>query len=504
MKAFKLLLGVSIASLSIGAAVAADLPTKKDAPPPAPAKVQCWGAFTDWFYASPTDCPLSLAGVTFYGQIDMGVGYMTQLSTLNSGNPSGVNYLNSKQNHGGGWTLAPNALSQSNVGLKISEPIAGDFKFIGDMNFGFDPYTLSFANGPGSLQSQNFTTQWQQQANADSSRWNSFINSRAYIGVSSATYGTAEFGRIYTFENTLFSAYDPMNGAYAFGLIGGTGTQTYGNGVTQTGRYNTAVQYVYDYNKIVHAGGQVQLGGYGNDNGMRNGYQLNLGGTYASFSVDGVYAYAQDAVAFATYGSPQKPPIFQDNLKATLANISAFSLLGKYQYQALTVYGGYMHSTLSNPSDPYAGGFTTAGVTVLPGAVTSNAYNINKVLQTAWLGAKYGILSNLDVSAAYYHTWQNTYDTNPSTAPGGNCAAFSTQAGTKKYIAGSPNVIGQGTVKGDCAGTIDVVGALLDYRPIKRVDTYVGVEWSDFGGGLASGFPSTSNTAFTGGVRLTF
>ena len=495
MKAFKLLLGVSLASMSIAAAAAADLPTKKTAPvPTAAAPVQCWGAFTDWLYASPTDCPLSAAGITLYGQVDIGVGYQTQRSTLNSGNTYGINYIDSKQSHGAGFTLAPNALSQSNLGVKISEPLVGDFKFVGDANFGFDPYTLSLANGPGSLQSQNYTLQWQQQANGDSSRAGGFINSRAYLGLSSATFGTLIGGRLYTFENSLYGNYDPMGGAYAFGEIGATGTQTNGNGVTQTLRYNTAVQYVYEYNKMFHVGGQMQVGGYGNSNGMKSGYQLNAGGSYAGFSVDGIYAKSVDAVAFGTYGAPQALPITQGNLKATLANISAFSALAKYQYQALTVYGGYMHSTLSNPSDAYAAGFSTEGITVLPGAVTSNAYNINKVLQTFWLGAKYGITSNLDVSAAYYHTSQNNYDANSAA----NCTA------NTSVIAGSPGVVGQGTKKGDCAGTINVLGGLIDYRPIKRVDTYVGVMWSKFGGGLANGLPATTDTAFTGGVRVTF
>ena len=495
MKAFNLLLGASLASLSIAAAAAADLPTKKTAPAPAPAApVQCWGAFTDWLYASPTDCPLSVAGITVYGQIDMGVGYQTQKSTLNSGYPNGISYLDSKQSHGAGFTLAPNALSQSNVGVKISEPLVGDFKFIGDANFGFDPYTLSFANGPGSLQSQNFTKQWQQQANGDSSRAGGFVNSRAYLGIGSDTYGTLTLGRLYTFENSLFNAYDPMGGAYAFGEIGSTGTLTAGNGVTQTARYNTALQYVYDHHKMFHVGGQMQVGGYGDDNGMKSGFQFNAGGSYSGFSLDGVYAKSVDSVAFATYGAPQAPPITQDNLKATLANISAFSALAKFQYQAFTVFGGYMHATLSNPSDPYAGGFSTEGITVLPAGVTNNAYTINKILQTEWFGVKYGVLSNLDVSAAYHHTAQNNYDTNP----GANCAA------NTSVIAGSPGVIGQGTKKGDCAGTVNVLGGLIDYRPIKRVDTYLGVMWSKFAGGLANGLPATTDTAFTGGVRVTF
>ncbi len=494
MKAFQLALGVS--ALALTSAFAADLPVKKPAPAPAPAaKVECWGSFADYFKASAADCPLSAAGITLYGQIDLGVGYQTQVSKLNAYNTSGVSYINSKQSHGAGFTFAPNALSQSNVGVKISEPLVGDLKFVGDINFGFDPYTLRFANGPASLQSQNNVLQWNQQTNADSSRAGGIWNSRAYIGLSSATYGTLTVGRLYSFENTLFNSYDPMGGAYAFGEIGATSTQTAGNGVTQTARYNTAVQYLYDYNKMFHVGGQLDFGGYKYNNGMKSAYQIDVGGTYAGFSFDGIYAHATDAIAFSSYGaSPLPAGVTQNNLKATLANVSAFSALAKYQYQAFTVFGGYMHSNLSNPSDSYAGGFTTEGVTVLGSGVNNTAFTINKVLQTAWFGAKYGIRPDLDVSAAYYHTWQNNYDPAPATGCLANTAV----------IAGSPGVVGKGTAKGDCAGTIDVLGAMVDYRPVKRVDTYAGVMWSKFGGGLASGLPALSNAAFTGGVRISF
>jgi hypothetical protein len=45
---------------------------------------------------------------------------------------------------------------------------------------------------------------------------------------------------------------------------------------------------------------------------------------------------------------------------------------------------------------------------------------------------------------------------------------------------------------------------MLDWRPVKRVDIYGGVMFSQVAGGMANGFIKTDNTAFTSGVRVAF
>jgi hypothetical protein len=45
---------------------------------------------------------------------------------------------------------------------------------------------------------------------------------------------------------------------------------------------------------------------------------------------------------------------------------------------------------------------------------------------------------------------------------------------------------------------------MLDWRPVKRVDVYGGVMFSEVSGGMASGFIHSENTSFTGGVRVAF
>ena len=45
---------------------------------------------------------------------------------------------------------------------------------------------------------------------------------------------------------------------------------------------------------------------------------------------------------------------------------------------------------------------------------------------------------------------------------------------------------------------------LLDWRPLKRLDVYGAVKFSQLTGGLASGFFHTTSIAPTAGLRLTF
>jgi hypothetical protein len=62
----------------------------------------------------------------------------------------------------------------------------------------------------------------------------------------------------------------------------------------------------------------------------------------------------------------------------------------------------------------------------------------------------------------------------------------------------------QGSNSSACAGHQDAVSALLDWRPVKRVDVYGGVMYSQVTGGMASGYIKNANTSVTGGVRVNF
>ena len=507
MKLFGAVLLGSVAGFAlVSGAQAADLPTKKPAPPPS--TVSCFASFYDYMSASAKDCPLTYMGITVYGQIDVGAGWAEHASKFNRDYNNGVFSVISKTNQGSAFQIVPNGLSQSNVGIKGKEEFYPGWSFVFDINAGFDPYSLQLANGPKSLVDDNNRALISQDTNSDSSRAGQWDNTRGYLGISSANYGTLTAGRQYALSNDLVNAYDPMGGSYAFSLIGFSSTLGGGLGDTETARYNTSVKYQIAYNNF-RAAAEWQFGGYQQGNGSDGAYQIDLGADYAGFSVDAVYSYAQDAVSLGTYSLGTLPVgASVDDLKATLADINAGIIGVKYVTGPFKLFGGYEYSRYQNPSDSYATnavahGFETLGdYHALPGAanISITAYTNNKVLQVAWLGATYSIRPDLDLTGAYYYANQNNFY--PSTlAPAARAAACLPNA-TKTAATGFHLL--QGTANTYCAGNENAVSGLIDWRPFKRLDVYAGVIYSQVTGGLASGFFHTSNIAPTAGLRLTF
>jgi predicted porin len=490
-------LAVALLSSAVGiawtGAQAADLPTTK--PASAPAGTPCFESLYAYMDSTPKDCPLSWWGITVYGVIDMGYGYSSHGANFNGAYPQGVAELIAKYSQGSKWQFVPNGLQRSNVGIKAKEEFAPGWTFVGNVNTDFDPYSLHLANGPESLVENNNKTIGNQSANSDSSRAGQWDNTQGYVGVSNSTYGTLTVGRLNSFSIDAVTSYDAMQGSYAFSLIGNSATYVSGVGDTETTRYESAVKYFVAYNNF-RAGALWQFGGYSLGNGSDGAYQFDVGADYAGFSFDAIYSYARDAVSLSSYSANPLPAgVTQNDLKATLADISGAIFAGKYTYQQVTVYGGYEYAVFMPPSDTYAGGFTSlGGYTVLPSGVNSTAYIDNKHLQVAWVGAKYAVRSDLDVAGAYYIAHQNDY------APPGSKP---TVCGPNT-VAAIPGASPQGSLNTYCAGNLQAVSALIDYRPLKRLDLYAGILYSIASGGIASGYIHSNNFAPTVGLRLSF
>ncbi len=99
------------------------------------------------------DGPITWHGVTFYGTIDVGYAYSTNGLPASGAFYPGTNYTiyGAKYAQGSLSTLTNNALSQSNVGLKIEENIGYGFQGIGKLDTGFNPISGELADACASV-----------------------------------------------------------------------------------------------------------------------------------------------------------------------------------------------------------------------------------------------------------------------------------------------------------------------------------------------------------------
>ena len=230
---------VAAGALSGVEAWAADgVPTKASPATAASAPKTCTGL---WDFID-TDCQLTWGGITVYGTIDAGVAWQSHGAPFDPRSVPGASYMIQKQNRSPLWSLAPNALSNSSIGIKGTQPIGGDFSAVFALDAGFDPYSFRLSDGPGSIAANVGVPQNQQTAYADSSRAGQWYNGQGYVGVSSPIYGTLTVFRQNALTLDAVSDYDPFSGSYAFSPIGYQGI-TCGGGNTQNCRHSTSLKY---------------------------------------------------------------------------------------------------------------------------------------------------------------------------------------------------------------------------------------------------------------------
>ena len=138
---------------AIECAHAADLSSAKASEPPKARN--CFSSVWDWLNTSPSERALSYAGFTLYGTIDVGYGYNTAGVNFGEWYDKGVFYTIQKTSVGARWSWSSNALNASTVGVKMEEPIGGDWLLIGAAELNYNPYSLLPDNGPKSLTDNN-------------------------------------------------------------------------------------------------------------------------------------------------------------------------------------------------------------------------------------------------------------------------------------------------------------------------------------------------------------
>src|ERR1700759_4304098 len=146
----------------------------------------------------PLPDSLSLGGVTLYATIDVGYVYQSHGVPLSSEYVGGLEYQTftpSRNFAGSQSTFAESGLEQSKIGLKVSEPIAGDFSLIARTDTGFNPLSGHLVDACKSLASNSSKPQGEQTANADSSRCGQPFNGVIWGGFSSPRFGALTIGR---------------------------------------------------------------------------------------------------------------------------------------------------------------------------------------------------------------------------------------------------------------------------------------------------------------------
>jgi len=483
----------------MGDAWAADSQPPKTAPAAAASTPK---ACTDPWSFIATDCVLSWYGITVYGTVDIGVGWQTHGAPFDPRSAVGASYLIQKQNRSPRWSLSPNALSNSTIGIKGTEPIGENFSVVFALDAGFDPYSMRFSDGPGSVAANVGTAQNQQSAYSDSSRAGQWYNGQGFVGVSSPTYGTLTVFRQNSLTLDAVFDYDPFGASYAFSPIGFQGI-TCGGGNTENCRNSTSLKYRVNVGDF-RAAALWQFGGYAQNNASDGAYQFQAGGDISlwgkdKLSVDAIYSFVRDSVSVAlapgtndASGMPI-PPFLPQTLTATISDNRALMFVAKYTTGPLKVYAGYEHIKYMAPSDPQAAFTDISGNFVCQGCDAINNTNINnaafgmnglgnKTLQVMWVGAKYAVTENLDVIGAYYHYIQDSF--------------FGTAAGGPAPCSGPEHA--------QCAGTFDAVSAAVDWRFAPKWDAYLGLMFTQVNGGLAFGFLQRNNVDPTVGVRFRF
>jgi predicted porin len=293
------------------------------------------------------------------------------------------------------------------------------------------------------------------------------FNNAAYFGISSPTYGTFTMGRQSALTSDLIVNYDPLSGSNSWSVITYQGANG-GGGNTENRILDNSYEYRVNIGPVRLAG-EIQAKNGGNS-GTGNAFEGNIGVDYMGFSIDFVGGKIFDAIASAPLATPlgvvPTVAIGYGQLSSTVSDNTVFSVGARYTLGPWKFFGGYEHINYANPNNPLSpGAFLQGGF--IAAVVNNAAFPSDKILQTAWFGVRYAITPALDITGAYYHEWDNTYATAPGTLAG--CAVL-------------------GSSSNQCAGTLDAVSVVVDWRFAKHVDLYAGIMYSQVTGGLANNF----------------
>jgi predicted porin len=459
---------------------------------------------------------ICIKGVCVYGNFDMGVNYQQHGSPSSPLAGFPANTPIEKASNGSQFLATPNQMSTSFIGLRGKQEIGDNLYAVFNLQTLFNPASGQNANGIGAIVQNNGLGQAPQlgtlaNAYGDSSKAGQMFNNAAYFGVSSPTYGTFTMGRQSALSSDLVVNYDALSGSNAWSLITNEGG-TAGAGDTQNRIYDNSFEYRLNLGPVRLAA-EAQLRN-GNNSGVGNAFEGDVGFDYMGLSMDFVGAHVEDAVSFAggPLSSAQVSAISANQASATgnglgyaipcslgclpgtVSDNTTFSVAARYVIGPWKFFGGYEHIANSNPNNPLQPGATIIGGYSL-GFANNNGFVTDQHRNIFWVGAKYAITPTLDIAASYYGIRQDFFTV--GAAPGftaGTTGSFASMPGgiTTGAAAQRAACAANSAASTNCAGGEDMIGLALDWRFARHVDFYAGVAYSQRNGGPASGF-ITSN-----------
>jgi len=404
------------------------------------------------------------SSVTLYGTLDASIANIQHTLNFDPNMVSSSSPL-AQPNKGtqAATGIFSGGLTPSRWGIKGQEDMGGGTKAIFLLESAFNIGSGALSNAGLAL---THNTSTGPNVAIDSAINGQLFSRGAYVGLSSADYGTLTIGRNTSFLLDNIGLSDPMLGSYAFSPIGYAGSYG-GGGFTDDSRVDSSLKYKVMFGDFT-VGLLYKFGGVAGSNSAQGAYQVN--GTYMSGPLGVMLGYEQFKDAFSI-GNTTNPAL--GTLPVTAADTKAFMLAAKYAITPQArVSGGYEREEFNNPSNPgtAAVGTTPAtgdqattslfGYTISGVGVTSFATQKN--VNVFWVGGGYDFTPAITVSAAGYHVTQNA------------------------WTAGATGTENCGTVNTLCSGAASYYSLVGDYRLSKRTDVYLGVMLSHVSGGIAN------------------
>lgn len=418
------------------------------------------------------DDSLTFHGITLYGVVDVGVAYQSHGAKLSGDFPPGLEYVVSKNSGRSLVSLAPNALSQSKIGLKGKEPITSDLSAVFQVETQFVPTSGRLADALASVVKNNGRPLSATTAFGDSSKTGQVFAGQAWGGISSMRFGTLTYGRHYNLFLDDVLAYDPMGASHAFSVIGYQGAAQAGAS-TEDARLDRSVKYALKTGPV-RVTGLYEFGQA--DRPATRAYQFDLGYDLKRAAFDVTYGHINDSISASPLTAAQMVAAPAGSVAATVSDNTAIGAFAKVAVTpTLKAFAGYEHIVYENPKHPLAAGDTTIGDYLL-GVVNNTAYTHHRKLDYAWAGVRYTMTPRADLALTYYRASQNSFA----------AASCSTTASSQ------------------CSGRLQAVSAMAVYKVAKHWDLYTGAMYSQVVGGMASGYLHRTSIDPMAGVRFSF